>query len=54
MEEEELQQPIIEEQTKQVSTPRVMEEMKLQQFVNTREEFYQEPFEEEPICSIIL
>jgi hypothetical protein len=54
VEEEELQQPIVEEQIKQVFTSRHVEEKKLQQPVNSGEKFFQEIFEERHVSNFIL
>ncbi len=45
---------VVEEQTKQVSTSRPMEEKELQQLVSSGKEFIQKLFEEESVCNIIL
>ncbi len=56
MEEEELQQLAVEEHLEQVFAPRLVEGEELQQPMSkdNREEFFQELFEEEPICNVSL
>jgi hypothetical protein len=54
MEEKELQQPIVEEQSQPILASRLVEEKKLQQHVTSGEEFFQELFEERHVSNIIL
>jgi hypothetical protein len=53
VEEEELQQPIVEEQPQPILALRLVEEKKLQH-VTSGEEFLQEFFEERHVSNIIL